>query len=96
MPSDISFPKGTRERVGLSPNNPQLLAGIRIEPALSVACAAGYIPLASASALPPLEPPDLLDKFYGLLVGPKRLGSVEMFTPSSGVFVLPKITSPPV
>ena len=36
-PSGWSFPSGTRDRDGFSPNSPQFEAGIRIDPPLSVA-----------------------------------------------------------
>ena len=66
-PSGWSLPSGTRDREGFSPNNPQFEAGIRIDPPLSVAWAAGTTPIATATAEPPLEPP-------ALRVGSKGLG----------------------
>ena len=52
-------PIGTRSRCGLSPNSPQHAAGMRIEPAPSVASAAAASPAATAVAEPPLDPPDV-------------------------------------
>ena len=56
-PSIAKGPIGTRPRVGLSPKSPQQLAGIRIEPPPSEALAIGTMPLATAAAAPPLDPP---------------------------------------
>ena len=65
-----------------------------MEPPPSVACAIGAMPDATAAAEPPLDPPALCARFHGLRVGPKRRGSVELASPISGVFVLPKMTRP--
>ena len=67
---------------------------MRIEPPLSVACVAGKIPLATAAAAPPLEPPALCSVFQGLRVGPLNAGSVDTFMPNSGALVRPAITKP--
>ena len=61
---------GTRPRVGLSPTSPQHDAGMRIEPPPSFACATATMPLATAAAEPPLEPPGVWPSFHGLCVGP--------------------------
>src|SRR5262245_60764074 len=52
------------------------------------------MPDATAAAAPPLDP--LVDRsgFQGLRVGPNRSGSHAGAMPNSGVFVLPRITSP--
>ena len=71
-----------------------MLAGIRIEPPPSPACATGTIPLATAAADPPLEPPALRVTSHGLRVGPCASGSAVGISPNSGVFVLPTITKP--
>ena len=47
-----------------------MLAGMRIEPPPSPACATGTMPLATAAAEPPLEPPELRVVSHGLRVGP--------------------------
>src|SRR5204863_2755805 len=59
-----------RPRDGLSPTSPQALAGIRIDPPPSLACAAGTIPAATAAADPPLDPPGEREASHGLWVGP--------------------------
>src|SRR6185295_10524623 len=94
QPSPASGPIGLRARVGLRPKSPQHDAGIRIDPPPSVACAIGTTPAATAAAEPPLEPPELWARFQGFRVGPNRRGSVDGARPSSGVFVLPTMTSP--
>src|SRR5688572_9955306 len=93
-PSPSIGPAGVRARVGLSPNNPQHEAGIRMDPPPSVACAVGTIPAATAAAAPPDDPPALCAALHGLRVGPNCRGSVVVERPSSGVFVLPTITRP--
>src|SRR5690349_4167898 len=87
-------PVGVRPRVGLSPNRPQQDAGMRIDPPPSPAPARGTIPAATAAADPPLDPPLVLVRSHGLWVGPKISGSVNGVSPNSGVFVLPRITTP--
>ena len=93
-PSPRGGPTGVRPRFGFRPNNPQLDAGIRIDPPPSVACAAGTMPAATAAAAPPLDPPAEWSRFHGLRVGPNSSGSVDALSPISGVLVLPKTTSP--
>src|SRR4249920_2001939 len=84
----------TRPRLGLRPNNPQQLAGMRIEPPPSVACAIGSMPAVIAVAEPPLEPPALYSGFQGFRVTPKSRDSEEVDRPNSGLWVLPKMTRP--
>jgi len=48
---------GLRSRVIFSPTSPQHAAGMRIEPKPSLAWARGTMPLATAAAAPPLDPP---------------------------------------
>ena len=55
--SDSTVPAWVSPRLGLRPNSPQQLAGIRIEPPPSEAWATGTMPAATAAAAPPLEPP---------------------------------------
>ena len=55
--SPVSGPWLTRPRVGLSPTSPHSLAGMRMEPPPSLACATGTRPAATAAADPPDEPP---------------------------------------
>ena len=71
-----------------------MLAGMRIDPPPSPACATGTMPLETAAAEPPLEPPGLRLVSHGLRAGPCDSGSVTGMSPNSGVFVLPVITKP--
>ena len=64
--SPSAGPNELRPRVGLSPTSPHMLAGMRIEPPPSLACAAGTMPAATAAAEPPLEPPALCVGFHGI------------------------------
>src|SRR5256712_5328096 len=50
-------PHEMRPREGFKPTSPHSLAGIRIDPPPSLACAAGDSPAATAAAEPPLQPP---------------------------------------
>ena len=94
QPSPTIGPAGVRARVGLRPNRPQAEAGMRIEPPPSLPCAKGTMPAATATPAPPEEPPDVRVGSQGLRVMPVRLVSVEAAMPSSGVVVLPKMTTP--
>lgn len=58
--SPMSGPRVTRPREGFSPTRPQALAGMRIEPPLSIPCAIGTIPAATLAPEPPLEPPQMV------------------------------------
>ena len=71
-----------------------MLAGIRIEPPPSLACATGTMPEATAAPEPPLEPPVVRSVFQGLRLAPYASGSVVGRMPSSGVLVLPMTTKP--
>src|SRR5919206_5117523 len=71
QPSPTSGPWLTRPRVGLSPTRPHSLAGTRIDPPPSLAWATGTIPLATAAADPPDEPPVECSGFHGLRAGGK-------------------------
>ena len=68
--SPISGPIETRPRDGLRPTRPHSLAGMRIEPPPSLACAAPTMRAATAAAAPPLDPPLECAGFHGLRVGP--------------------------
>ena len=87
-------PTGILPRLGFNPINPVKLAGIRIDPPPSLAIAIGTIPLATALAAPPLDPPALRLISYGFEVTPHKLGSVIFLNPNSGVLVRPIITNP--
>ena len=73
----LSGASDTRPRWGLSPNRPQLAAGMRIEPAPSVAWAMPHQPgRHGRAALPPLEPPGVRSGSQGLRVTPQLGDSV--------------------
>src|ERR1700684_1136455 len=55
--SGLSGPDEIRPRLGLIPNSPHTLAGIRIEPPPSLPWAAGARPAGTAAGAPPLDPP---------------------------------------
>ena len=83
-----------RPRVGFSPTRPHIAAGIRIDPEMSLAWAAGTIRAATAAADPPDEPPGDRSRSHGLWVGPYSTGSVVPISAISGVFVRPIGSSP--
>src|SRR5450432_3955739 len=68
--SPSNGPTGTRPRDGLNPNTPQHDAGIRIEPPPSPPLANGTMPVATATALPPDDPPEVSRVSHGFRVGP--------------------------
>ena len=83
-----------RPRLGFNPIKPVKLAGIRIEPPPSLAPAIGTMPPATAAAAPPLDPPALRFRSYGLFAEPQSCGSVIFLKPNSGVFVRPTMIKP--
>ena len=87
-------PSEIRPWLGFRPTSPQHDAGMRIEPPPSLACANGTMPLATAAAEPPLEPPGDRLMSHGLWVAPQAIGSVVGTLPSSGLLVRPAITRP--
>ena len=52
------------------------------------------MPVASATAAPPLEPPQVSAVFHGLRVTPKTVLNVLPPAPNSGVLVLPTTIAP--
>src|SRR5882672_8141367 len=72
-----------------SPTTPLQAAGIRVEPPPSVATAIGPMPEDTATAAPPLEPPQLRVALQALRVRPNSGASVRHLAPNSGVVVLP-------
>ena len=64
---------GTRPTVGRSATTLLKFAGFRSEPPRSLPSAMGSIPVASDAPAPPLEPPALLVRSYGLYVVPYTL-----------------------
>ena len=85
---------GTRPGVGRRPTTLQKLAGLRSEPPRSLPSASGTMPVASATAEPPLLPPHVLVRSNGLRVAPKTSLKVCDPAPNSGVFVLPMVIAP--
>src|SRR5204863_679815 len=85
---------GTRPGVVRKPTTPQKAAGVRSDPPRSVPCASGPIPVASATAAPPLEPPHVSAGFHGLRVAPNTALNVFPPAPNSGVLVLSRTTAP--
>src|SRR5579862_238975 len=83
-----------RPREGFSPKTPQQDAGIRIEPAPSLAPAIATMRAATAAPEPPLEPPVVREMSHGLRHGPCAAGSVVEWFPNSGALVLPRSTIP--
>src|SRR3954464_5545959 len=94
QPSPTSGPWLTLARVGLRPTRPHSLAGMRIEPPPSLACAAATMPDATAAAEPPPHPPVDRPGSHGFRLAPYDVGSVVGSVPSSGTFVRPMNTKP--
>src|SRR6266536_2345156 len=92
QPSPTIGPWLTRPRVGLRPTSPHALAGMRMDPPPSLACATGTMPLATAAADPPDEPPAERPGSHGLRAGGKLRASVVTVVPNSGTFVRPSGT----
>ena len=80
---------GTRPCVGLIALMPDIAAGMRTDPAVSVPVAAGTIRAASAAADPPLDPPAERARSHGL-----PTWSVEPPKANSCVWVWPASTIP--
>src|SRR5450830_1244791 len=93
-PAASTISHGTRSGDGRSPTTPQHEAGMRIEPPMSVPIATVAIPAATATALPPLEPPGVVPARHGLLVAGKIALVIPTAAASSGRFVLPRIAAP--
>ena len=74
--SGTSGPPEIRPRLGLIPNSPHTLDGIRIEPPPSLPWAAGASPVATAAAAPPLDPPADRLRSHGVRAGGPILVSV--------------------
>jgi len=83
-----------RPGVGRIETTSQKLAGVRTEPPKSVPCAKDAIPVATATAEPPEEPPEVSARSKGLRVGPQRRFVHTAPKPNSGVLVLPMMTAP--
>ncbi len=85
---------GTRPGDGRMPTTLQNDAGLRNEPPVSLPSAIGTMHVASATAAPPLDPPQVFDGSYGLRVAPNTRLNVCDPAPNSGVFVLPIVIAP--
>src|SRR6188474_908862 len=85
---------GTRPGDGRRPTTLQKAAGLRREPPKSVPSANGTIPHASDTEAPPLLPPQVFVRSYGLRVAPNTSLNVCEPAPSSGVFVFPTVIAP--
>src|SRR6476620_1705484 len=83
-----------RPRDGFSPTTPHHAAGSRIEPPMSLACATGTSPAATAAAAPPLDPAVERTVSHGLRHAPKAIDWVVGWQPNSGNAVLPTVTTP--
>ena len=84
----------TRPRCGLRPKRPQQADGMRIDPPPSPPIATGTSPAATATAVPPLDPPGERRRSQGLRVSPCSTDSVNGHWPNSGIAVLPTTTAP--
>src|SRR5688500_9411783 len=73
---------------------PQAAAGMRIDPPVSVPTVPSDMPVATAIAEPPLEPPGERDGSCGFLAGPKPESSVVVPKANSCRLVLPTNTAP--
>ena len=85
---------GTRPGDGRRPTTLQKAGGLRSEPPVSLPSAIGTMPLASATAPPPLLPPHVFVRSYGFRVAPNTVLNVCDPAPNSGVFVLPQVMAP--
>src|SRR2546428_5394645 len=85
---------GTQPGEVRKPTTPQNAAGSRSEPPRSEPWASGPMPVASATAPPPVEPPHVSAGFHGLRVGPNTALKVLAPAPNSGVLVLPTTMAP--
>src|SRR5438477_3313661 len=90
-----TVPRVTRPGDGRRPTTEQWLPGPRSEPPWSVPCASHTSPVATDTAPPPVEPPEVREVFQGLRVLAKPALKVLPPAPNSGVFDLP-ITIPPL
>ena len=82
---------GTSPTDGRRPVMPQNAAGMRSEPPRSVPSASAIMPVASAAAPPPVDPPADFVGSHGFRVRPNT--SLNVFAPAanSGQFVLPRM-----
>src|SRR5713226_6691315 len=81
-----SGPCGTSPGLGRKPTTEQKLAGMRRLPPRSLPLASHTSPVASATAEPPEEPPQLIAVFHGLSVRPNTSLKVLAPAANSGAF----------
>ena len=79
---------------GRNPTILQNAAGLRNDPPMSLPSANGSMPQATAAAAPPLLPPAVLSRLYGLRVTPNNGLKVWEPAPNSGVLVFPIMIAP--
>src|SRR5215469_1905708 len=85
----MSPKRETRPYVGLNPKVPVSAAGWRIDPPVSLPSDAAHIRAATATALPPDDPPGVRDVSHGFFAGPYALFSVDEPMANSSMLVLP-------
>src|SRR5262245_6064210 len=85
---------GTRPGDGRRPTTLQNAAGLRNDPPMSLPSAIGTMPHDNDTAAPPLLPPQVFVRSYGLRVAPNTALNVCEPAPYSGVFVLPTVIAP--
>src|SRR5262249_12275763 len=90
----LDVPRVTRPGDGRRPTTEQYVPGLLSEPPWSVPCASQTSPVASETAPPPVEPPQVSDVFQGLRVRPNTSWKVLPRGPTSGVWDL-ATTIPP-
>ena len=88
------FLEGISPGVGLKPKTEQKEAGFLNDPIISEPSANGIIPVETAAAPPPLDPPDVSSISNGFFVDPKISLYVCEPIPNSGTFVFPNIKQP--
>jgi len=79
---------------GLESDQPVHAAGTRIDPPPSAPSPMGATPAASATAVPPDDPPGERLMSHGLRVTPNATDSVNGNWPNSGIVVVPITTAP--
>src|SRR5260370_34196705 len=85
---------GTRPGEVRRPTTLQKFGGFRSEPPMSLPSASGTMPQARATAPPPVLPPQVLVKLYGLRGGPTTVLKCCEPEPHSGTLVLPMTMAP--
>ena len=73
----------------MKPTTPQNPAGLRIESPVSLPKANGTTPLPTSAALPPDDPPAILDESHGLYTGPVRADLLVPPIANSSILDLP-------